>query len=125
MNREKVLTVLRQEMRLGPGALSWHNAPAGDAHPVSRSQARDLDTPLLDPCMHPPIHPRPAAGCLIANCTRMHANGRDDSRSMNLQEGCKCVYVRQYSRQIITDRSEDRHRGVALYRANKARSKDL
>lgn len=39
-----LITVLRQEMRLGPGALSWHNAPAGDAHPVSRSQARDLDT---------------------------------------------------------------------------------
>jgi hypothetical protein len=54
--------------------------------------------PLLDPCMHPPIHPRPAAGCSIPNCTRMHANGRDDSRSMNLQEGCKCVYVSTHDR---------------------------
>jgi len=100
MNREKALTVL-QEMRLGPGALSWQAVPlAGDAHPVSRSQARDFDNPLLDPCMHP-IHTHPRPGC--SNWT--YANGQwqssdDDDRSCRLQV---CTYVSVHvQRQIIT-----------------------
>ena len=56
--------------------------PAGDAYHVSRSQARDLDTPLLDPCMHPPIHPSSSSSWLLDPqlYTYVHANGKDDSQ---------------------------------------------